>query len=73
MVVSEGCGWPLSLSMTSQYHGLAGIRVPLWAPYQRKTGSLDVNGCQCIIKNQPTLLAGKASQRTRGCSLYSMT
>jgi hypothetical protein len=45
----------------------------LWVQYQQKTGSLDVNGCQCIIKNQPTLLAGKASQRTRGCSLYSMT
>jgi hypothetical protein len=47
--------------------------VRLWVQYQQKTGSLDVNGCQCIIKNQPTLLAGKASQRTRGCSLHSMT
>jgi hypothetical protein len=73
MVVYEVCGWPSSWSMTSQYHGLTGIRVRLWVQYQQKTGSLDVNGCQCIIKNQPTLLAGKASQRTRGCSLHSMT
>jgi hypothetical protein len=46
MVVYEVCGWPPSLSMTSQYHGFARIRVRLGVLYQRKTGSLDVNGHQ---------------------------
>jgi hypothetical protein len=46
MVVYEVCGWPSSLSMTSQYHGFAGIRVRLWVLYQRQTGSLDVSGGQ---------------------------
>lgn len=55
--------------MTSQYHGFTGMRVRLGVLYQRKTGSLDVNGCQLSHRMLAPWLAGKASQRTRGSSL----